>query len=154
MESEQRWLAEALQGQGKYAELDWVREGTEGTWSALQRRIQDDDRIDVLHFIGHGKPGKLQLFVDDKGKPDWVDASELADLLRKARKPIPLVVLNACLSGRAVFGEPFSGTASTLVGECASAVVAMQYVVDDDAAMRFSRTFYALWPPGWLSTKP
>ena len=29
-----------------------------------------------------------------------------------------------------------------MVGECASAVVAMQYVVDDDAAMRFSRTFY------------
>jgi len=136
IETEQRRLGEALAGRD--VDLEWV---DDWSWASLQERINDGAPIDVLHFSGHGRGASLQL-IGANGKPLWVDARQLADLIQNEGSPIPLVVLNACMSGRGRFGDPFSGTASTLVRSGVSAVVAMQFAVDDDSAIAFSQRFY------------
>jgi tetratricopeptide (TPR) repeat protein len=52
------------------------------------------------------------------------------------------VFLNSCEGARGSEGDPFSGTAATLVRRGVPAVVAMQYQITDSAAIEFSRAFY------------
>ena len=95
----------------------------------------------VVHYIGHAEydprehRGVLTL-EDDQGKRCLVEAGEIARILRRYRTN--LVVLNACDTAQG----SWAGLAPALVRAELPAVVAMQWPVDDDAAIRFSRAFY------------
>jgi len=124
--------------------LDWV---ASGTWADVQDRLLNDV-WHVLHFVGHGgydpaaDEGVLAL-VGDNGNADFVGAKRFATLLHTAR-PVPrLIVLNTCASGESGVDDLFSSTAAALVRSGVTAVVAMQFVISDRAAIAFSRGMYA-----------
>jgi hypothetical protein len=101
---------------------------------------------DVLHFIGHGQGpgGQVEAglaFEGSEGGADWVDGSELADLIRSAQTELPaLVVLNACHGGAS---DELSGVAADLLAAGVPAVVAMRWQITDQAAVHFAAAFYA-----------
>jgi tetratricopeptide (TPR) repeat protein len=132
----------------------WVRGGTgkdlmdkllEGEWH-------------IFHFIGHGgvepqspadpsgnsfDQSGFIVMVDEDGKPAKKFASDLAMMLADARKSLRLVVLNCCESARVNVGEKFGNPAMGLMmGGSLPAVVAMQFPISDDAAIRMSEGFY------------
>ena len=96
---------------------------------------------DVVHFIGHGsydtaaRRGFLLLENED-GTSAPLGATEMARLLR--RYGANLVVLNACETAQGAW----AGLGPSLVRAEIPAVVAMQWPVEDRAAIRFSRAFY------------
>jgi CHAT domain-containing protein len=104
--------------------------------SDLTDRVQNGDRIDVLHFYGHGiwDNGLAYLHFDD----GLLSANQLATLLGD----IPLVVLHACRSGTIGADDMFTGIAPMLSAEGVAAVVAMQFTVSIEAANRFSAVLY------------
>lgn len=100
-----------------------------------------EHRPDVVHFIGHAEydtteqQGYLTL-EDDQQRSSHIDATEVARLLR--RYGAHLVVLNACETARGIW----AGLAPTLVRCEIPAVVAMQWPIQDRAAIAFSSAFY------------
>ncbi len=96
---------------------------------------------DVVHFIGHGhydhahKRGWLSL-EDKRSKSAPIEALDLARMFR--RYGGNLVVLNACDTANGTW----AGLAPSLVRAEVPAVVAMQWPVEDRAAIRFARLFY------------
>jgi WD40 repeat protein len=144
-ERERAQLDEALGGLAGagQAEITWAP----ATWAGLQETLLAGP-WHVLHFIGHGDfdarrdEGVLALTAAD-GRPDIVEASRLADLLRQARPMPRLVVLNSCSGATASAGDLFSGTAAALARSGVAAVTAMQYAISDPAAVAFARGFYA-----------
>lgn len=111
---------------------------------ATVERLQNTLRqgYDVLHYVGHGtqQSGQGALLLErDDGKSQQVLAGEVAILLR--RTGIRLVCLNACLTG-AERGSLFGGLGPALVQAEIPAVVAMQYPMPDQSALRFTRAFY------------
>jgi len=132
---------------------DLVRDGqVELEWAAGQgwRDLQEamwHGPWHVFHFIGHGavgpagQEGSIAL-VDDDSSTYHLGAKPLARLLGDHR-PLRLVVLNACETDRANVVNPFSSVARTLMRNGAPAVLAMQNVITDQAAIEFSRAFYA-----------
>ena len=126
------------------AELVWA---PSAEWADVQETLLDGP-WHVLHFIGHGRfepgsgEGALALTRTD-GETDWVGASRLVDLLRRAYPQPRLIVLNSC-SGAAVSAtDMFSSTATSLVRGGTSAVAAMQFEFSDLAATAFTRGFYS-----------
>ena len=125
-------------------QIDWL---TDVTWAADHDKLLDHE-WHVLHFIGHGNydtqtdEGVLA-FVDDRGRPDYVPASSLADLLDEAEPTPRLVLLNSCRSGAGGTEDLFSGTAAALAHSGIHAVAAMQFSISDTAAIQFSRGFYS-----------
>jgi hypothetical protein len=101
----------------------------------------------VLHFIGHGgfrestDEGVL-LFEDELGASRQVTGEELGILLQD-HPSLRLVVLNSCEGARSDIGDPFSGTAQSLVRRRIPTVIAMQFEITDAAALKFSQAFYA-----------
>ncbi|MFH0518941.1 CHAT domain-containing protein [Streptomyces sp. M41] len=126
-------------------ELVWL---THASWESLQSQLLSGT-WHVLHFIGHGcydhvsKEGQLALEGDggDAGQ-HLVEASFLVDLLREARPPLRLVVLNSCSSAQGSPDDRFSGVGAALVRDGVSAVAAMQFAVSDAASVRFAQGFY------------
>ena len=112
----------------------------------------------ILHFIGHGcferdidttSRGLLRFNAavapaDAQYDEEWVDEVQMQSLLGN-HATIKLVVLNAC-KGAAVegrrSGHGFIGMAPAILRAGVPAVVAMQDVVRDDAALQFAETFY------------
>jgi len=100
-----------------------------------------ESRPDVVHFVGHAEydvakqQGSLVL-EDGQGRSSHVDATEVARLLR--RYGAHLVVLNACETARGIW----AGLAPTLARCDIPAVVAMQWPIEDRAAIAFSKAFY------------
>jgi hypothetical protein len=141
---EQRRLTDAIEDlRGRrQVELTWA---SAGTWPSLQEALLDGS-WHVLHFIGHGgidrDMGVLALEDELTGQTSLVSSARFARLLHACR-PVPrLVVLNSCQSGEAAADDLLSSTAAELVHSGISAVVAMQFVVTDPAALAFSRGFY------------
>ena len=132
----------ALANQG-LAELTWT---PDPTWGGLHEMLMAGP-WHVLHFIGHGDfvpaldEGVLALTSED-GRPDLVEASRFASLLRQARPMPRLVVLNSCSGAATGADDLFSGTAATLARNGVGAVTAMQYAISDTAAAAFARGFY------------
>jgi outer membrane protein assembly factor BamD (BamD/ComL family) len=60
-----------------------------------------------------------------------------------------LAILNACEGGRASRNDPFAGTAQSLVQQGLPAVIAMQFEISDQAAITFTREFYAALADGY-----
>lgn len=110
--------------------------------SALRRGV------DVLHYVGHGTQqgdqGALLLERED-GRSQLVLAEEVAMLLR--RSGVRMVCLNACQTG-AARGALFGGLGPALVQAEIPAVVAMQYPMPDQSALRFTRAFYGALADG------
>ena len=150
VEAEQERLTRALAQPlaDRRVELDWV---LQPSWDAVHERLLGEP-WHVVHFVGHGDfdpaadEGVIAL-VGETGRADLIEASRLADLLSEAR-PIPrLVVLNSPASGAGGM-DLFSGTAAALVHSGINAVVAMQFAISDDAAIRFAKGFYTALAEG------
>lgn len=141
-------MAEAL---GPLQKEGWVKlfHLKETTPEALRDALLDRE-IHVLHFMGHGgyHAGTgygAVFFVKPDRKRDEVSGLTFADYL----KDIPdlrLVVLNACRTARhaGVTGAPhYYGVAAALLDRAGvPAVVANQYAISDEAAIKFSAAFY------------
>jgi CHASE2 domain-containing sensor protein len=91
------------------------------------------------------------IFENDDGSVNPVSASQLGTLLQEHQQSdgnafnegVAVVVLSACQSGMAVEGESvFRGTAQNLIYHGIPAVVAMQYSVRVEEAVRFAEHFY------------
>lgn len=139
--------------------------------SHLDHYLRQKPSPDILHFDGHGQFGRrcrkktittdfaehcqccresiarkpfygFLAFSDDKNHADWVRADELAEILKRRRHKIQLIVLNACQSGVGRHGEDiFNGVAQNLIHHV-PAVVATSFPIQWKTALRFSEIFY------------
>jgi tetratricopeptide (TPR) repeat protein len=146
VEHEQGLMDEAiedLQADG-FVKLTWL-EGE--TWRDLQRAMRRDGPWHVFHFVGHGdfdmaaQEGLIAFTEKGRGRRHLLRSRDLARLL-DGHPSLRLVFLNSCEGARGSEGDPFSGTAATLVRRGIPAVVAMQYQITDEAAIEFSSAFY------------
>jgi hypothetical protein len=87
---------------------------------------------DVVHFSGHGDRSSL-LFEGPDGRPHELRDDQLGLLLQVVRKPIRLVVLNACESA----------DQAALATDFVDAAIGMAEPIDDDTAKVFAGQFYA-----------
>jgi hypothetical protein len=118
---------------------------------ATRVRLADfirDHNFDIVHFMGHGdyhgmaEEAGLILEAED-GLSEAMSAEQLAGLF--AGRAVPrLVVLNACHSAgsRRSGTGVFSSVAGALVVGGLPAVLAMQTLVPDDSAVRFTDRLY------------
>jgi hypothetical protein len=101
-------------------------------------------KADLFHFAGHGGfeqgRGFIALPSPDGPTADQVLADTLGKLLSGAG--VRLAVLGACETGRRDGASPWAGIAPALIGENVPAVVAMQYEIPDDQAIKFARELY------------
>ncbi|OGO05984.1 MAG: hypothetical protein A2Y73_06750 [Chloroflexi bacterium RBG_13_56_8] len=114
---------------------------SEHTTHELLHSLLLESTPDVVHFIGHGEYDRENLvgrliLEDEQGRAAPFAAPEVARLLR--RYGVNLVVLNACETAKGAW----AGLAPALVRAEIPAVVAMQWPVEDRAAIRFCRCFY------------
>lgn len=86
---------------------------------------------DVVHFSGHGDRSSL-LFEGPDGRPRELKDQELALLLQVARKPIRVVVFNACLSAEQ----------AALATDYVDAAIGMEEPINDATAKVFAGQFY------------
>jgi hypothetical protein len=138
----QRALAEpASRG---LVEVVWA---PQAAWADLQDLLLSE-QWHVLHYIGHSDydsrrgEGVLALTGQD-GRADLVGANRLVDLLGQASPMPQLVVLNSGAGAVAGVSDLFSSVAAALIRGGVSAVVAMQYMISDGAALAFARGFYS-----------
>ena len=107
----------------------------------------------AVHFDGHGGFGELRVgagpqgYVIFEGKAGWakqVSAKDFAAALREGG--VPLVILNACKSGKIETADqaagPEAGVATRLLQDGAASVVAMSHSVYVVAAAAFMAVFY------------
>ena len=144
-------MTEAL-GDLEQRGLVTVERQEDATLAELQRRLRNG-QYHIFHFVGHGgfdaqaEDGLLML-EDQENRGRRVSAQFLGTLLHDHR-PLRLAVLNACEGARASRGDPFAGTAQSLVQQGIPAVIAMQFEVTDEAAICFTREFYSAIAVGY-----
>lgn len=152
LEVEQEWTrlsaaAETLEARG----LLQIERLEQATLAALQRRLRQQE-VHILHFIGHGafdpttQEGQL-IFEDEARQSRPVSGQALGALL--GGHPPALVFLNACEGARASTGNAFAGVAQGLIQQGVPAVIAMQTVVTDKAAIALSQEFYGALADGY-----
>ena len=106
-----------------------------------------DSKPHVLHFMGHGRyneaegQGEIAL-VGPGGAVLWYSDAMLAELVDHVRAVPRLIVLHACEGATTDVRDRFAGMAPQLIRMGVQAVVAMQYLVSNRAAIRFSTAFY------------
>ena len=112
-----------------------------GADATAERFLELAPNADWIHFAGHGgwradAPEASGLRLYDR----WVLAGELADVTLAAR----WVTLSACHTARALVrpGEEWFGLARAFLLAGASAVVAAQWDVDDEATARLMSDLY------------
>jgi hypothetical protein len=120
------------------------------TIKALSKRLREhrnSDPYHVFHFIGHAafnsfnNEGKL-LLENEAGGINQINAQELGEILATHRS-LRLAVINACEGARTAVKDSYAGVAQTLLRSgAAPKVIAMQYVISDDAAKVFAQSFY------------
>ncbi len=124
--------------------LDWLHQPS---FSDLQTRLAEGE-WHVFHFIGHGhfdadvNQGLLYLVEGAKQESAPMMAEALGDLLSD-HPTFRLCVLNSCSGARGEGDDAFSSTAATLIQRGLPAVIAMQFKVGNNAAIRFAERFYA-----------
>jgi tetratricopeptide (TPR) repeat protein len=146
VEHEKGLMDEAIEDlqAGGLVKLTWL-EGE--TWRDLQRAMRRDGPWHIFHFVGHGdfdlsaQEGLIAFTEKGTGRRHLLRSRDLARLL-DGHPYLRLVFLNSCEGARGSEGDPFSGTAATLVRRGIPAVVAMQYQITDEAAIEFSSAFY------------
>ncbi len=117
------------------------------TYDSVREYLAGEDPH-VVHFMGHGEfdaeRGGTLLFEDENGNADFVGGDRLQILFSDETR-LQLVFLNACKTAADRNSEsldPFAGVAASLIQIGVTAVVAMQFPISDDAAVKFSDTFY------------
>lgn len=130
-----------LQGQGRVV----LERLDPPTLPALQHALRRNE-YHVFHFVGHGgfdsaSQTGLLFLEDDNGRPDAVAGDRLGTMLHDARG-LRLALLNACEGGRTAGADPFAGVAQSLIQQGIPAVIAMQFAISDDAAIRNAHEFY------------
>lgn len=115
------------------------------TLSGLRDQLRND-RISVLHFMGHGEilPGSntgVVFLEDEHSEACPISGSLLADQLRDCLS-LRLVFLNACKTASVASSGFGAGVASALLEAGVPAVIAMQFPVTDRAALAFGREAY------------
>ncbi|MCB0034525.1 MAG: CHAT domain-containing protein [Anaerolineales bacterium] len=116
----------------------------------------------IFHFAGHGKDevkedqaladgtvkheGTLLLLAEGTRKASHYRARQLAKDLDYAG--VRLAVLGACQSGTRTARYPWDSVAGALTAEGIPAVLAMQYEVEDKAAIAFNEAFYTALAAG------
>lgn len=123
-------------------EFTWL-EGQ--TWRDLQR-VMRSGPWHIFHFIGHGNFDEAAnegviVFEDEQHHTHLLSATQLAQLL-SSHQALRLVILNSCRGAQGSQSDIFASTASTLVRQGIPAVIAMQYVITDQAATEFSHSLY------------
>ena len=109
-----------------------------------------DKNFHVIHYMGHGgfdaRTGEGILYLEHPdGSPDALGAEQLKAIFLDEQDSLRLVFLNACktaVSTAQAELDPFAGIATMLIEVGVPAVVAMQFPITDDAAVRFADTFY------------
>jgi tetratricopeptide (TPR) repeat protein len=160
-------LIQRIAAKGKAADVRVLQYGV--TRKRLRDVLKEAEGWDVIHVSGHASPGQL-LLETDEGKPDWVSAARLADLLGPARGRLKLVTISACWSAALAVAEqrqrlglpvqdqaapergggsrdvePVPGSLATaLARRLDCAVLAMRYPVTDEFAIALSRKLYEL----------
>jgi hypothetical protein len=128
--------------------LEWLGGGT---WRDLRTALRNGE-WHVLHFIGHGMldsqsgEGALVL-ADDNGAAQPLPASHLGRLLAD-HKSLRLAVLNACQSGAGSAHSLYTSAAATLIRRGLPAVLATQFVIQEQASLELARTFYTALAEG------
>jgi hypothetical protein len=153
VEHEKRLMEKAIEElrANGLVELTWL-EGE--SWHELMRKMRRGGPWHIYHFVGHGdfdlarNEGLIALTDEETGREDLLRARDLARLL-VGHRTLRLVFLNSCEGAKGSMGDPFSGTAATLVRQGIPAVVAMQYQITDKAAIEFSRGFYEALADGF-----
>ncbi len=97
------------------------------------------DAYHVLHLSCHGMPGALE-FEDEDGRAVSTTAADLIGPLRRAGRPLPLVLLSACHGG--VHQGMTASFAEQLLRAGVPGVLAMQTTVSDFYATQLARLFY------------
>jgi hypothetical protein len=138
-------LKQVFAGLGAHAKLCVLR-GDQVTAQSVHETLLAE-KIQVLHFIGHGKPDRgqwgLALCQRSTGSLDVVCGERLARLFQDL-PDLRLLILNACSTGQVAASDAGApvGIATTLMLAGIPAVVAMQFRITDRAAIVFSRRFY------------
>lgn len=106
----------------------------------------DSDNFHILHYIGHGafdaRTGQADLVLDrGDGSHRLISGDELYPLLDRSRS-LRLLVLNSCKGAVGAPHDAFSGIAQKAMQAGLPAVVAMQDVISDRAAITFARGLY------------
>ncbi len=156
-------LVQRIRAQGKAADVRVLQYGV--TRDRLRDVLDEAEGWDIIHISGHGAPGELVLETLD-GKPDRVQAADLADLLDLALGRVKLVTLAACWSAaatadqqRVLLGLPvrdltfhtefaassnFAPLSTELASRLNCAVLGMRYPVDDEFAIELTTSLYEL----------
>ena len=141
-EKEQEIILEAVDKLQRYNKIK-VDFTEDATFENVQAYLNEKE-YHIVHFTGHGT------FIDGKGhlvfetedrKVRLIDNKRLADLFSDIG--IRLVVLSSCESAKGSNKGAFGDLASMLSKRRIPAVVAMQYSVLDDVAIKFAHTFYS-----------
>jgi len=124
-------------------ELDFLE--SEVTLEALAAKVRDWP-CHVIHYTGHGgrDPSTGETFLameDEEGKTVPATGAKLLRALRGA-KNLRLVVLSGCLTAQMADRDAMRGVATALLEGKIPAVLAMQYSVLDESAIKFAKTFY------------
>ena len=97
------------------------------------------DPYHVLHLSCHGRPGELQLETED-GDAYPCTAGSLLQELRRAGRPLPMILLSTCHG--ATPAEAPASLAEALVRGGVPAVLAMQAAISDRQATALAHAFY------------
>ena len=131
---------------GPAAPLD-IEHCTGSTLEELHRRLRGEE-WHVLHFMGHGdfdESGQGSLLFERLGRDEHrVSGTLLGASLQSPH--LRLVVLNACESGalaRRDGQDPYGSVAASLLLAGVPSVLAMQFSIQDEAAIAFSAELYA-----------
>ena len=95
----------------------------------IQMELLNNEPV-ILHFSGHGGPGKL-CFEDRDGNPVLVDGSLISEIVQ-AYDGLECIVLNAC----------FSMDVAKACARHLKAVIGCDDSIGDRAAANFTRGFY------------
>ena len=127
---------------GGQVHLTWL---AESTVRALQQALRAGP-WHIFHFVGHGgfdsaSDEGFVVLTNDTGQSQPLFATQLARLLADQRS-LRLVLLNACEGSVSSEHDIFSSVAAILTRRGMPAVLAMQDVITDQAALEFARAFY------------
>ncbi len=126
--------------------------------TTIANKLDEGPPFHIFHFIGHGcfKKGEEDgyILVNPDGdeystefvptefeKLAYMCAEDFADLFMN-HPSMKLIVLNSCQGAQVSSIRPLAGVVPRLFGREIPAVVAMQYPILDEAALRFSNRFY------------
>jgi hypothetical protein len=153
METEIAVVSQALQGfKVDGLKLKWKPIHSDITLSRLTQLLLQ--KPDLFHYSGHGTfqagAAEAQIVLEgEKGAyaPFYLDASLLAKALQAAG--VRMAYLGACQTSTLTGATQWGAFAPALVAHQVPAVVAMQYLVRDDAAREFIHAFYLALAAGF-----